>query len=324
VKENDIRPEAIFREYLELCEKDAKIFFKNTQLEQLNCPACETKGEVVFEKNGFTYDECPFCGTLYVNPRPSALSFQNFYQNSESSKFWATKFYRETEIARRKSLWVPKAKRVNELIKCLKIIDASIVDIGGGYGTFIEELNNINSQKKVIIEPTKHLSEICRNKKINVIEKFLENVDIKDLPKKKIMFTSFELFEHLHSPQKFLEKLNHLMKDGDYFYFTTLSGLGVDIQSLWSNSKSVSPPHHLNFFNPKSIIKILEKNNFKVVEVNTPGKLDIDIMNNNLDFIKDKFWKTFTKFSTSEEKEKMQAFLSDLGYSSHMEVICKK
>ena len=53
MKENDIRPEAIFREYLELCEKDAKIFFKNTQLEQLNCPACETKGELVFEKNGF-------------------------------------------------------------------------------------------------------------------------------------------------------------------------------------------------------------------------------------------------------------------------------
>ena len=36
---------------------------------------------------------------------------------------------------------------------------------------------------------------------------------------------------------------------GDSFIFTTLSGMGADIQTLWEDSKAVSPPMHLNFIN---------------------------------------------------------------------------
>lgn len=67
--------------------------------------------------------------------------------------------------------------------------------------------------------------------------------------------------------------------------FTTLSGMGVDIRTLWEEAKPVSPPMHLNFLNLQ-----LEKVGFEVVEVTTPGKLDIDIMNNSKDKIKDRFW----------------------------------
>ena len=59
----------------------------------------------------------------------------------------------------------------------------------------------------------------------------------------------------------FLEILFKSMKKGDIFLLTTLNGMGVDIQVLWEYSKSVSPPHHLNFFNPKSIEKILKQVN---------------------------------------------------------------
>ena len=81
-----------------------------------------------------------------------------------------------------------------------------------------------------------------------VIEKFLEQVSLVDLPDGPKAFVSFELFEHLHSPTAFLEHLEGLMTGGDLFFFTTLSGVGVDIQALWADSKSISPPHHLNFF----------------------------------------------------------------------------
>ena len=81
MKETDIRPEGIFKEYLKLCEKDSKKFFSSAKTEKINCPACDSRGKKVIEKNGFSYDECPVCRTLYVNPRPSALSFKDFYEN---------------------------------------------------------------------------------------------------------------------------------------------------------------------------------------------------------------------------------------------------
>jgi hypothetical protein len=138
------------------------------------------------------------------------------------------------------------------------------------------------------------------------------------------VFVSFELFEHLHDPSLFLKHLNALMGSGDLFIFTTLSGSGVDIQALWENSKSVMPPHHLNFLNPRSIELLLARLGFESLEITTPGKLDIDILVNNPAAIKDRFWKTFISTASDSEKAEWQKMISASGWSSHMMVVCRK
>ena len=114
------------------------------------------------------------------------------------------------------------------------------------------------------------------------------------------------------------------MQPNDLFIFTTLSGTGLDIQVLWENSPSVSPPHHLNFFNPYSVQMILERTGFQVIEVNTPGKLDIDILVNNKDYVIDKFWNTFIETTDEDCKQKWQSLITESGWSSHMMVVCRK
>ena len=114
------------------------------------------------------------------------------------------------------------------------------------------------------------------------------------------------------------------MEPGDLFIFTTLSGTGVDIRTLWNNSKSVSPPHHLNFLNPKSIPILLKRVGLSSLEISTPGKLDIDIMQNNLMHVKDKFWKSFLEMASEEDKLSMQKTIQDTCSSSHIMAVCKK
>ena len=114
------------------------------------------------------------------------------------------------------------------------------------------------------------------------------------------------------------------MNKGDLFIFTTLSSTGADILTLWNNSRSINPPHHINFFNPKSIKIFLKKNNFRILNISTPGKIDIDILNNDKSFIKDRFWKTFLSLSNKVEKDKMQSLISSINFSSHLMVICQK
>ena len=152
----------------------------------------------------------------------------------------------------------------------------------------------------------------------------MEKVKREDLPTKRKVFTCFELIEHLHSPSKFIKNLAKLMGNKDLFIFTTLSGSGADILALWDNSRAIIPPHHINFFNPKSIAIFLKKNKFKILNLSTPGKLDIDIMENNRNLIKDRFWKTFFHLSSKTEKAKMQNLLTSINFSSHMMLVCKK
>jgi hypothetical protein len=185
-------------------------------------------------------------------------------------------------------------------------------------------MQKISSQPIMIIEPGPHLAEICRKKGFQVVGEFLENVSVNELPNGQKCFVSFELFEHLHSPKLFLKRLYDLMQPNDLFIFTTLSGKGLDIQILWENSPSVSPPHHLNFFNPNSVKILLEKTGYQCVVVSTPGKLDLDILVNNIEHVKNRFWKTFIETANESQKQKWQNTITQSGWSSHMMVVSKK
>ena len=114
------------------------------------------------------------------------------------------------------------------------------------------------------------------------------------------------------------------MKSDDIFIFTTLSGMGIDIQLLGEHSKALSPPHHLNFFNPKSASNLLQKNGFEVLSAITPGKLDMDILSKNRHLIKDPYWKNLLTYLNINELDKIQEKISELGLSSHMMITCRK
>jgi hypothetical protein len=324
MKEEDIRPKKIFDEYLRLAEQDTKKYFGAVERERCACPACESTGRFAFTKHGFDYECCPACQTLFVSPRPVAEAFSRYYTDSDSSKFWASTFYKETAEARREKLWKPKARLIHDTLQRYDAGGHSVIDIGGGFGLFAQEMRALLGRTITVIEPGPHLAAACREKGVPVIQEFLEQVDDAALPAGPRAFVSFELFEHLHSPTAFLEHVWALMRSGDLLLFTTLSGTGVDIQALWQDSKSVSPPHHLNFLNPASVTTLLRRLGFAVLEVTTPGKLDVDILANNQALIKDRFWQTFVASATEEAKARWQAVIAASGWSSHMMVACRR
>jgi hypothetical protein len=323
MKETDIRPQAIFDEYLRLCAEDTRTYFQSVERSAIPCPACGAVGTPAFAKNGFTYELCGECDTLYVSPRPAARAFESYYQTAPSSKYWASTFYRETAEARRRLLWQPKARNIASKLGTFAASGHAVVDVGGGYGLFAEEIRNLVAGTVTVIEPAPHLADVCRGKSLNVVEKFLENVIGDDLPAGPKAFVSFELFEHLHDPHAFLSQLRQLMHSGDLFIFTTLSGTGLDIRLLWESSKSVSPPHHLNFLNPRSIGVLLTRVGFEVLEVTTPGALDVDILTNNRSLLTDRFWIAFLTSADEHQKQEMQKVIAATGFSSHMMVVCR-
>lgn len=326
VTENEIRPEHIFNEYLRLTAEDTVVYFKDAKRVAIPCPACGNQGTKLFNKVGFDYEECGNCKSIYVSPRPVKEVFDNYYTDSPSTEYWATTFYKVTEAVRREKLWKPKALLIKDRIEKYQQNQKVeyIIDIGGGYGVFDEEIRLVMDIKPIIIEPSVHLAAICREKQLPVIEKFMEDIAEDELPEGRKCYVSFELFEHLHDPTLFLQTIFNSMRKNDLFIFTTLSSMGVDIQVLKENAKALSPPHHLNFMNPKSVSALLAKLGFDVLEAMTPGKLDMDILLNNKQFIKESSWNNILEYSSKEELDQMQQFVASAGLSSHMMITCMK
>jgi SAM-dependent methyltransferase len=331
MKEEEIRPTALFEEYLTLAEKDIATFFSEASRKEVPCPACGSTDRLFrFSKKGFGYCECQVCLTLYVNPRPDEEVFNRFYQDSESVRFWATHFYRETEKARQELLVKPKAKTAGALIEThtrARHAEPVVVDIGAGYGGFCIALKSVLAEPWIVmgIEPALALQEVCREKKIPVIPKFLDAVKREDFGGRGVVAaTSFELLEHLYNPQQFIRDCHQLLQEDGILILTTLNGKGFDLQLLGDKSRSISPPHHINFFNPYSVRLLLERGGFEILEITTPGKLDVDIVAKQLPDVSCPCIRDLLAASDDAVRDRLQAILRETLMSSHMMIVARK
>jgi SAM-dependent methyltransferase len=326
MNEEDIRKREIFDRYLEMVKEDIFVFFSDKRnFVEIPCQACGTRDYAFqFNKAGFDYVLCNVCSTLFVNPRPNSELLAKFYVESPSTSFWVNDFFKPVAEARREKIFRPRAEYLAR--KYGAGPEWIIGDIGSGFGLFLEELSKIwGASTLIAIEPSKEMSEICRSKAFEVLPCAFEEVE--GWNEKFDLLTSFELFEHVFEPHTFLEKAWELLRPEGRLFLTTLNGKGFDIQVLWEKSKSVAPPHHLNFFNPRSIGLLLEKTGFIVEEISTPGELDWDIVegmirNDNIDA--GRFCGFLADEGTTMCKREFQEWISRNNLSSHMRVIARK
>lgn len=326
MKESEIRIASVHDKYLDMVRADAELYFNDPNTcEEINCPACDSnRADFEFKKFGFNYDFCQDCGSLFVNPRPKLEHLENFYINAPSNRFWVEEFFKPVAEARREKIFRPRAEFVSKLIAGK---DGLVVgDIGAGFGLFLEELSKINSSiHPIAIEPSPEMAEICRSKNIEALESIIEKVEGHNA--KFDLLCSFELFEHLHTPQTMLQAAYKLLKPGGSFLITTLNGMGFDIQLMWEKSKSVFPPHHLNFCNPNSLSSLLKEVGFEEIKAETPGVLDWDIIEGNVkrrQFSPDRFWAYVAENTSDQCKNDLQAWITKHNLSSHMRLIATK
>ena len=329
MKEFEIRPRKLFSDYLELSRKDIEIYFSDhSNFVEVICPGCKgDDSKLEFIKHGFSYKKCNNCNSLYVSPRPTKNMISDFYKVSESSRFWAEHFYPETADARREMIFKPRAEVINDLLRNINIPSPkSLVDVGAGYGIFLDEIRKHGFFDEVIaVEPNKDLAKCCRDKNIVVIEENVE--DISDGQLKASVVCSFEVFEHLFDTDEFILSMKKLLKPGGILLFTTLTFSGFDLLVLKEKSKSISPPHHINFLTIEGIRDLLKRCGLEEVLIETPGKLDIDIVKNMYDEIPGLELPDFVEYLLKNRNptthKEFQEFLQKNNLSSHVRVIAR-
>lgn len=327
MKEYDIRPKAVFDGFLATVQEEAeRLFSDRSAFVTIPCPACDSaRVTEQFTKIGFQYSLCADCGSLYVSPRPPAEMFSRFYRDSKSVDYFATTFYRQTEEARRERMFRPRAAFVAETARRLDAAEA-LADIGAGYGTFLEEAGKTGAFGRLIaIEPAAPLAAVCREKGLDVLEMPVEQA-AQDGPHASFS-TCFEVFEHVHDPLGFVRAMAGVVRPGGAILFTTLTISGFDLQELWEQSKSIMPPNHINLFSTAGLERVVERAGLELVEIATPGQLDVDIVAN---MIKDTPGTRVSRFACEiaaapdDTRAAFQQFLQAHRLSSHVRVIARR
>ena len=329
MKEEEIRPKHLREKFLWLSKEDIKTFFGPDKVRVHSpCPACgrEQGFSFQFNKHGFDYVECSGCETLFVNPRPVEKDINDYYVHSKAAKYWSTHLFRETEEARRKHIFAPKAKMVLDIVE--EFLEAglqkNLLDVGMGYGIFAEEIRKYGYFERIVgIEPSQPLGSVCKEKGFEIVALPVEEVNY--VENSFSVAVSFEVVEHVESPQKFIKAIGNLLQKDGLLIISTLNLHGFELLSLWDKSESVFPPHHINFFNLSSLTLLLSKCGFRVIKAFTPGKLDVDIVQNHIDKVQKNHFVRYLLTKTSDSvKKNFQEFLMANNLSSHMWLVAQK
>lgn len=327
MKEQEIRPEALLNRYLELSAQDAKTCFDGCTRLDVPCVACgEARSKYQFDKNRFAYSLCEACGTLFQSPRPSIDSFEKFYRQSASSKYWAEVFFPAVAEVRREKIFRPRVDRLVRLCHERGKSIESLIDVGAGYGIFLDEWRRqFPKVKALAVEPSESLVRECRQKGLEVVEAIAENVVGHD--NSADLVVCFEVLEHVYEPLSFVLHLKKLARPGGLVFISTLGIDGFDLQVLGDKSSQISPPHHINFLSVMGFEQLFKRAGLVDVTVTTPGQLDVDIVRNaakkDTELLRQQ---PFLSRLLSDEKKAtaFQQFLVEQKMSSHVWVMGRK
>jgi len=329
LKESDIRPNHLMEKQAELFSADiARILKYKDRFVVVACPACQANSSSkAFNKFDFTYVVCSKCQTMYVNPRPTPEILQIYYSSSQNYAYWNKYIFPASENTRREKIFRPRAERIAGICSRYRVKMDTIMEIGAGFGTFCEEILRMNIFKHIVaVEPTPDLANTCRSKGLEVIESSLEQLNLKR--HKADVIASFEVIEHIFSPREFLLRCASLLTDGGLLVVTCPNVKGFEISVLQELSDSVDI-EHLNYFHPSSLSQLFTECGFEVLEVETPGKLDVELvrkkaLEGKLDLSKEHFLKNVLLERWDEVGSVFQQFLADNMLSSHMWLVARK
>lgn len=291
------------------------------------CPACGSAGEYLFKKYGFLHRKCTKCLTIWCANRPTEKLLIDYYSNWEAAKKW-TQLLIQADSDRRLLQYSP---RVEMIIDILKADDNSknklAVDLGAGSGAFSLALKEVNYFNEVLaVDFNKECIEACKKTGLNTLLGSVENLN----PDSVDLLIMNDLIEHVFDPKKFLEQCYNVLTHNGYLAIACPNGEGFDFKIMKDQTVNITPPEHLNYFNPYSIELLLESIGFKVLSTETPGILDaqiivrevnagrLDLDNNNeyLDYL--------LMQSDIDVVISFQDFLIKNKLSSHMMVLAKK
>ena len=314
-----IQNSLLLQDINELLERDFE--------EILICPACEcSKRKLKFKKYELTFVQCENCDSIYMNPRPSQRSMDIYYSNSRNYKYWAEYIFPESSKARAELICKPSINRIKKtLSKFEKLEKLNALEIGPGFGIFASHCikENVFSSYEVI-EPTPPLAEHCQNLGILVHKTTIENFKS---TKKYQFICAFEVIEHLYDPSQIIKYFYEILDSDGFLVVSCPNGIGFDTKMLGAYSPSVDN-EHVNLFSPKGLKDLFIRNGFNVISIQTPGKMDVEIIEEFINenpgiFACEEEFKNLIK-KCNGSKEKLQEKIAEQKESGHMWIFAQK
>jgi 2-polyprenyl-3-methyl-5-hydroxy-6-metoxy-1,4-benzoquinol methylase len=324
---DQMRPEDEYQQVLRQRETDGSAFYQthHNSFVETNCPACGTTGIYSFRKFGFSHNICPKCSTLFCSPRPVDSLISLYYTTYHAPELW-TRLLLKADQQRKTLQHTPRVEKIVSIIRSKGLgKGGTALDLGAGSGAFATCLKNTGYFEDIItLDISDSCVSACKNSGLTARKGSIADIESESLD----LICMNDLIEHVFNPADLLADCRRALNTNGFLAIATPNGEGFDFKILRENTKNITPPEHLNYFNPQSMKILLLNAGFTPVVVETPGILDVEMIRKERESgfpLKSKNEYLDYLFGMDQEiLDNFQQFISQNRLSSHMLAIAQK
>ena len=218
-------------------------------METINCPICSSTGINTFielkdrfkiNNKTFNLTKCE-CSLIYLNPRPKQEDIGKYYKDDKYSPHHNVSIF--YKLAQSLSFfWKYK------LIRKYSNKDTKVLDYGSGRGEF----SNYLTERNVVVNSFEPILKTDKN--TDVMKKNEYNI-----------ITLWHSLEHIHNLDKAFNDISLSIKDKGVLFIAIPNINAVEKYFFNNDWVAYDVPRHLYHFNEKSLNKLLNKYNFKIL-----------------------------------------------------------
>ncbi|MBN2516923.1 MAG: class I SAM-dependent methyltransferase [Deltaproteobacteria bacterium] len=221
-----------------------------------NCMLCHASDfRTIHRRDRWYYKQCLGCGLVSLYPKPTSQELIENYTDYLPTK--------NEEIAE----WESMMKLINstsaDLVESKTgISNGKLLDIGCGYGFFLNEMKNRGWQVEGVEISQTGRQYIKETWQIDVYSEPLERCNIRE--NSYDVVTLFYVIEHVHDPLSLLKAVHAVLKPGGRIMLRWPHTTPI-VRILGPLSKHLDlyhAPYHLYDFSPRTITKLLHLSNF--------------------------------------------------------------
>ncbi len=284
----------------------------------------------------FSVIDCEHCGFKHVVPMPTAEELRETYAHDYYSTEKPLYIQRYLED---KAWWDSVyAERLTWLEAMLPASRRRLLDVGSGPGLFLDAGRARGWQVKGI-EPSNQAAMHSRDALgLNVEHGFLDAGSAPTLGRFDAINMG-EVLEHLPDPAGMLGLTHGLLDDGgvlclvvpnDFNPFQAILRTHCNFKPWW-----VAAPHHLNYFDAKSLAALVERCGFEVMQVTSTFPIDMfllmgqnyignDTLGRQVHKMRMNFETNLIESGRSDLLNQLHARLSDLGLGREVVLVARK
>lgn len=260
-------------------------------MEQVNkCDLCNSKQYkpfLTFHEYGedFYLVSCTNCGLLFVNPRPTPLEIGKYYPDDYSP-------YNENSFMRLVNhvVFSFDAKKLKKYINPRSLV----LEIGCASGNYLAYLRDHFGCKVFGVEYSEYATKLAKKRGLKVKQGLLDEVDLEENFYDFIIMR--HVLEHVHSPQKTLEKISNALKPGGHFICTVPNADNIEIKFFGTKWSNWDIPRHLFHYTKKSLKNYCDNNQLELVDVSY-GKVPNDYIKSTARYLPKSFSKFFNIYN---------------------------